>query len=120
MFESAPRVKISAIASAVKAKRRHQSPGEFALTALQVMLLAIAVVSFVAWSTPSKWRRSDILGAGPQSDCASFGRAGARCLGTSAIDDRSNRSVGSDEDCVSLGRGGLLCKARLGNAAGPS
>jgi hypothetical protein len=115
MFESTPRVKVSAIVSAVKAKRRHQSLSEFALTALQVMFIAITVLLFVAWLTPSSSHRSTIWGFGPESDCVSLGRGGAYCTGKSAIDDRSNRPLGSDEVCVSLGRGGLVCKEHLGN-----
>ena len=119
MFENTPRVKISAIALAVKAKRRHQTPSEFALTALQVMFIAITVLLFVAWLTPSNSHRSTIWGFGPESNCVSLGRGGANCAGNSAIDDRSNRPVGADEDCVSLGRGGLLCKEHPGNAGRP-
>ena len=115
MFESAPRVKISAIASAVKAKRRHQTPSEFALTALQVMFIAITVLLFVAWLTPSNSHRFTIWGFGPESNCVSVGRGGVDCTRNSAIDDRSNRPFGSDKDCVSLGRGGLVCKEHLGN-----
>ena len=115
MFESAPRGKISAIAPAVNAKRRHQSPGEFALTALQFVFLAIIVILFVAWLTPSNSHRSTIWGFGPESDCVSLGRGAAECTGNSAIDDRSNKPFGSAEDCVSLGRGGLLCKEHLGD-----
>jgi hypothetical protein len=115
MFESAARAKISAITLAVKAKRRHQSASEFALTALQVMFIAITVVLFVAWLTPSNSRRSTIWGVGPESDCVSLGRGGADCIRNSAIDNRSNRSFGSDRDCVSLGRGGLVCKGHLGD-----
>jgi len=120
MFASAPRIKVSAIASAFKANRRHQSPGEFALTALQVVVLAVTVLLFVAWLTPSNSRRATIWGSAPESNCVSSGKGGAYCAGNSAIDDRSRRSIDSDEDCVSLGRGGLLCKERLGNADRPS
>ena len=116
MFESAPRAKISAITSAVKVKRRHQSASEFALTALQVMFIAITVLLFVAWLTPSNSHRFTIWGSAPESNCVSLGKGGAYCAGNSAIDDRSNRPVGADEDCVSLGRGGLLCKEHPGNA----
>jgi len=115
MFENTPRVKISAIALAVKAKRRHQTPSEFALTALQVMFIAITVLLFVAWLTPSNSHRSTIWGFAPKSDCVGLGRGGAACTGNSAIDNRSNRPFGSDEDCVSLGRGGLVCREHLGN-----
>jgi hypothetical protein len=115
MFESAPRAKISAITSAVKVKRRHQSASEFALTALQVMFIAITVLLFVAWLTPSNSHRSTIWGFAPESDCVSLGRGGADCTGNSAIDNRSNRPFGSDEDCKSLGRGGLVCKEHLGD-----
>ena len=115
MFESTPRVKISAIASAVKAKQRHQTPSEFALTALQVMFIAITVLLFVAWLTPSNSHRSTIWGFGPESNCVSLGRGGADCTGNSAIDNRSNRPFGSREGCVSLGRGGLVCKEHLGD-----
>ena len=115
MFENTPRVKISAIALAVKAKRRHQTPSEFALTALRVMFIAITVLLFVAWLMPSNSHRSTIWGFGPESDCVSVGRGGVDCTRDSAIDDRSNRPFGSDEDCVSLGRGGLVCKEHLGN-----
>jgi len=55
MFENTPRVKISAIALAVKAKRCDQTPSEFELTALRVMFIAIIVLLFVAWLTPSIW-----------------------------------------------------------------
>jgi len=120
MFESASHARVGAFARAVEAKRRHRSPSELALVALQAMFIAITVASFAAWSAPSRSHRSDISGFGPESDCASFGRGGVYCSGTSAIDDRSNRSSGSDEDCISLGRGGLLCKERLGNADGPT
>jgi hypothetical protein len=120
MFESTPRVKVSAIASAVKAKRRHQSPGEFALTALQVMFLAITVLLFAAWLTPLNPHRPTIWGFGQDSDCVSLGRGGVYCTGNSAIDDRSKRPSGADDDCVSLGRGGLVCKESLGNAGHPS
>ena len=115
MFESAPRAKISVITLAVKAKRRHQSASEFALTALQVMFIAITVLLFVAWLTPSNSHRFTIWGFGPESNCVSVGRGGVDCTRNSVIDDRSNRPVGADEDCVSLGRGGLVCKEHLGD-----
>ena len=115
MFESTPRVKIGAIALAVRAKQRHQSPSEFALTALQVMFIAITVLLFVAWLTPSNSHRFTIWGFGPESNCVSVGRGGVDCTGNSATDNRSNRPFGSDEDCVSLGRGGLVCKDHLGD-----
>ena len=120
MFKNAPRAKVGAIASAVETNRRRRSPSEAALLALQVMFVAIAVVSFVAWLTPSNARRSANSGIGAVSDCVSFGRCGAYCAGDSAIDDRSNRPPGSEEDCVSLGRGGLFCKERLGAVGQPS
>jgi hypothetical protein len=115
MFESTPRVEISAIASAVKAKQRHQTPSEFALTALQVMFVAITVLLFVAWLTPSNSQRSTIWGFAPESNCVSVGRGGVDCTRNSAIDNRSNKPFGSDEDCKSLGRGGLVCKEHLGD-----
>ena len=115
MFETTSRVKVSAIALAVKAKRRHQSSSEFALTALQVMFIAVTVLLFVAWLTPSNSHRSTIWGFAPESDCVSLGRGGADCTGNSAIDNRSNRPFGSDEDCKNLGRGGLVCKEHLGD-----
>ena len=120
MFENTPRVKISAIALAVKAKRRHQTPSEFALTALQVMFIAITVLLFVAWLTPSNSHRSTIWGFGPRSDCIKLGRGSADCTSNSAIDDRLDRPLGSDEDCVSLGRGGFVCKERPTDASHPS
>ena len=115
MFENTPRVKISAIALAVKAKRCDQTPSEFALTALRVMFIAIIVLLFVAWLMPSNSHRSTIWGFGPESSCVSVGRGGVDCTRNSAIDDRSNRPFGSDKDCVSLGRGGLVCKEHLGD-----
>jgi hypothetical protein len=116
MFETTPRARVSAIASAVKVNRRHQSPSEFALTALQVMFIAIAVLFFVAWLTPSNTHRFTIWGSAPESNCVSMGKGGVYCAGGSAIDDPSSRPVDSDEDCVSLGRGGLVCKQRPGDA----
>jgi hypothetical protein len=115
MFENTPRVKISAVALAVKAKRCDQTPSEFALTALRVMFIAIIVLLFVAWLMPSNSHRSTIWGFGPESSCVSVGRGGVDCTRNSAIDDRSNRPFGSDKDCVSLGRGGLVCKEHLGD-----
>ena len=120
MFENAPRVKISAIASVVKTKRRHQSVSEFAVTALQFMFIAITVLLFVTWLTPSNSHRSTIWGFGPKSECINLGRGGADCTGNSAIDDRLDRPLGSDEDCVSLGRGGFVCKERPTDASHPS
>lgn len=119
MFESGPRGKVSAMASAVETKRRRRSPSEVALLALQVMFVAIAVASCVAWLTPSNSRRSAISGVDGQSDCVGLGRGGAFCAGNSAINDRSNGPLGAAADCVSLGRGGLLCNERPADAGHP-
>ena len=84
---------------------------------VQVMFIAITVLLFVTWLTPSNSHRSTIWGATPESNCVSIGKGGTYCPGNSAVDDRSNRPLGSDEVCVSLGRRGLLCKSILGTSA---
>src|SRR5271154_5566394 len=56
---------------------RRRSPSEVAASALRLLFVAVTVGLFVGWLTSANTGRR----ANGETDCKSFGRGGARCIG---------------------------------------